>query len=500
MQFYSENMKIYDAVREQIRIQKKTVKEVRASNLEAAHLIANELESQNKVLTESIKTSSDDIVTQLQSLENKLCKELSEIRWQLIQVTGLLERTVFMLNRPRGTEAQELVRQGVLNFNNGKFEEAEERFLKALVLDNTDYQVLYNLGFIEINKKNFDKALAYLKDAYTLPDNIKATAKSDVLYTIADVYYQQGKYDDALSACLKAIEIKESPKRIYRAAVYSFTCSRLDLGEQLLKSSIQKDHNLYAVTASDQALNLYKKIVFEILNDLAISYLTKYENNLKTVPAKLHTLKRMGSSEFVKGIEKIFKDTKNTAMKSFSDIVNGLQKLSKVDAIIEDCNTLDSLYTERCELDKYREKTQFEQNRLAKVASICSVPMTWAWLGILAIYLCFGFLLTSHFLHDAHLHNIHIVFCAVFWIPTFFIAALSPDLSFGEYFTILGYFVLAVLIFLVICEWLTSISDRFKDRAKSKQCVVQSFLDKTNETTNILNNLQEKVRAAIEKW
>lgn len=126
--------------KEQIRVQRDAAERIQKSNVEAADMIVREIERGNHSLGDTITAVGASIERTIEGVGDRLCAELSEIQWELQQQLEVSERILEVLQRPRSTESQELVRQGVRNFVNGKYQEAEDRFLRAHDLDNTDYQ------------------------------------------------------------------------------------------------------------------------------------------------------------------------------------------------------------------------------------------------------------------------------------------------------------------------------------------------------------------------
>lgn len=167
----------------QIEAQKAVGREIVRSNIAGAQIIASEIAQQTLALdrtikqvgesiSDSISFAADQISDAIDILGNRLCAELSEIKWQLAQQNKTLEEILDVLRSSRNNEAQQLVQQGVRHYVNDEYEEAEERFRRALEYDTTDYQVLMNLAYIEIHKDNASAAVTFFRKAISLPENL----------------------------------------------------------------------------------------------------------------------------------------------------------------------------------------------------------------------------------------------------------------------------------------------------------------------------------------
>jgi tetratricopeptide (TPR) repeat protein len=163
-----------------------------------------ELESS---LKNSIYSSADLINNSIKDLQSSLINECIEIKWQLSQQNETLDKIFLVLQENRSNEARQLVSQGIRLYLNEKYDKAEERFLKALDYDMTDYQVLMNLGFIELNKGDSDISIAYFRDALILPERLDSESKAITLKTIARVYYSLSNYKQALLYSEEAFKV-----------------------------------------------------------------------------------------------------------------------------------------------------------------------------------------------------------------------------------------------------------------------------------------------------
>lgn len=151
--------------RQQLEIQRSTAEEIVRSNIDAADIIAAEINQQTAALetslqslsdkvTSSVSDAADQVCWSIDILGARLCACLDEIKWQLAQIGTTLSGILSTLRQSRSNEARQLVEQGLRHYINGQYEQAEERFRLALIQDTTDYQVLLNLGLIAVKKKD----------------------------------------------------------------------------------------------------------------------------------------------------------------------------------------------------------------------------------------------------------------------------------------------------------------------------------------------------------
>jgi len=188
--------------KEQIKIQKTTSEDITRRNVEGAQIISSEIDQQTHELeramerfasnvSASVLLAADQISDAVDMLGDHICADLDEIKWQLAQQNEALDQILRVLQQSRSNEANQLVQQGTRLYINGEYEDAEERFRLALELDKTDYQVLMNLGFIEIRKDNAAAAHAFFKKAFSLPGNINSVCQAKTLRAIARLYYTE---------------------------------------------------------------------------------------------------------------------------------------------------------------------------------------------------------------------------------------------------------------------------------------------------------------------
>ncbi len=303
----------------QLETQEEATQEIINSNIESGNRIVEEIANQNSMLQSTIVECTVHTILSINKLEKKLCAELAEIQWQLTQVSGTLDAILTVLKHPRNTEAQELVRQGVRNFNQGKYPEARDRFLKAYELDNTDFQVLYNLGFIALHDEDAEHAIMYFQDASTLPDNITSTAKAQAMSSLARVHYVIDEYMEAFNISKRALEVEDEPKRIYQTGVYGLLAqAKDDVGLKLLQKSILRENSLFALAAGDPELEPFRHEIFTMLHLILMQQQSKnhkaLENLIKQKDCMLSGFCNPEAREFLGTIENYVQRAEKTNM------------------------------------------------------------------------------------------------------------------------------------------------------------------------------------------
>lgn len=224
--------------RAQVLEQKRVTKAVLESNVSAAASICRELSIQTEHLEQAIAGGAAAVALAIEDLGDRISGELGEIRWELVQLRALSEQILAVLRRPRSTEARELLDQGVRNLVNDKVEQAEERFNLALRLDNTDYQILMNLSAVELRKGNAPRAVAFVHDALTLPQNLDTQARADALWHLARIHYAIHDYPKAFELAQQSTTVLSAPRRVLQLGVYAILGGRLTEGLSLIGAAV----------------------------------------------------------------------------------------------------------------------------------------------------------------------------------------------------------------------------------------------------------------------
>lgn len=332
----------------QIEAQYHTAREIAKSNIVGAEIVANEISHQTAILEGAINQVStnvlaigDQISDAILDVGESICAELLEIRWQIIQQNEKLDQIIDILRNRRNTEAQELVRQGLRHYINEEHEEAEERFKEALKSDTTDYQVLMNLGFIEVHKNNVEGALNYFTKAVKLPDNLDSPSKARALRAIARVYYTQENYEQSFSLANQASQQddKSDSEDIFMLGVYGALAGKHDIALQKIEQAILINPSYFSKASANPDLKIIQNDVHALLGRLSVEAqsvaIKTYEKSKDTVMSSMNKINDdMKDTDFSKKNrelqDKLTEVKKLIDMNEYSGFINAQFKVREV--------------------------------------------------------------------------------------------------------------------------------------------------------------------------
>ncbi len=276
-------MKMVHQIRQQIDAQKMAGDETAKSSMEGAQIIAAEIMEQTEELEKitdqvlesiigSIMMATDQISDSIDMLGDRLCIELTEIKWQLTQRDKKLDEILEVLNESRHNEARQLVQQGLRHYINEEFEEAEERFKLALNFDTTDYQVLMNLAFIEIHKENPSQAFTYFRKALSLPVNLNSISRARTLWATARLHYTEKNFAQAYTYAEEAFkhDNKDDPRVFYDLGVYAALAGRKSIALEKIEQAIQGDVAYFSKCSVDPDLKSIETDILLLLARLSV--------------------------------------------------------------------------------------------------------------------------------------------------------------------------------------------------------------------------------------
>jgi tetratricopeptide (TPR) repeat protein len=305
---------------------------VRDSNLQTAGIISNELQRQFDDLKSVIASGTDSIVSAVDDLGDRLSGELVEIRWELAQLAKASDQILEVLRRPRSTEARELLQQGIRNLVNEKIEPAEDRFKRALELDNTDYQVLMNLSAVELHKGDPVQAILYVRDALTLPQNLDNRAKGEALWSMARIRYAVQEYDIAFKVGKESLRLVTTPRRRLQLGIYAVLAGDVLGGLDLVREAIQQLPSLFGIAMSTPDLAGHRESVLALLDRLVTEAIVELrdesvqlEQRLVDTPC-LDDAARMYRERFAIALRSLAELTKSRDV-SYLDLRDGLLRL-----------------------------------------------------------------------------------------------------------------------------------------------------------------------------
>jgi len=299
---------------DQIAWNKKIGSEIIASNAMSAQIVSNEISSMTDSLNDSLQSLeyniSNTIESSMQNLGNQLSDviydaaggiidaiytigkqigmELVEIKWQLEQQSKTMGEVLKLLYNNRSNEARQFVEQGVRHYLISEYEEAEERFKKALENDTTDYQALFNLGFIEIHKNNPEASFKYFNKALKLPKDLDKSLQEKTLVALARLHYTQKDYKVAFLTMKETLKSSYDNENAYKMAVYAGLAGEKEQLFITLDDLIDKDPDYFAKFATEIELSHFNKEITNSLEKRVTLLIGRILANLKSYN-KMHT-------------------------------------------------------------------------------------------------------------------------------------------------------------------------------------------------------------------
>lgn len=291
---------LVNLARAQIESQKSAARTIEQSQLAGARMVAAEIRQQSVQLEEwsrqlasSIADSSHAIESAIDLLGDRLCAYLDDIRWLLEQQNDKLTGILNLLRESRSNEARQLVEQGVRYYAIENYEVAEERFRRALDFDRTDYQVLMNLGRIEVDKGDSEQALANFWLAVRLRPELENAAKRRAHMFIARVHYARANYGQAHALAANAVEAfgDATPDDLYVVATYAGLAGRTNEALDRLERVISVCPEFMSRAAVDPDLGDPSIDVRTLLRTLASKAAARANEAVKEARAMLNGLR-----------------------------------------------------------------------------------------------------------------------------------------------------------------------------------------------------------------
>jgi len=326
----------------QIATQERIALEIVSSNLQGSQIIADEVVKQTEILENAlgrvankisgdISAAAEKISGEIEYFGDRLCIELSEIKWELAQQSKTLEKILYTLQENRNNETRQLVRQGIRHYINEEYKDAESRFKLALNYDTTDYQVLMNLAYIEIHRDQATEAAAFFRKALTLPENLDPVSKSRTLWAIARLHYTQREYEKALACANQSIAL-DSPteaKKIFTSSVYAALSGKRPLALEKIEQAIKLDSAFFTVAAIEPDLGNLRNDILKLLSKLsndAVREFNDFSEHVKKVVSRIDKNNK-GRSEyknFLSSIQGRLNKIVSSKNSSYSDYVRSI--------------------------------------------------------------------------------------------------------------------------------------------------------------------------------
>lgn len=340
----------------QVAAQSYASNQIAKSQIKGANIVASEIKNQTAILeaavvgignqiSDVIQASADQISYMLDQVGDRICASLDEIKWELVQQNVISSQIFKVLHESRSNEARQLVNQGIRHYLNSQYDKAEERFKEALKFDTTDYQVLMNLGYIEIQKDNAAAAYDYFRDALNLPANLDSNTKADTIWAMARLRYAEKKFNEALTLSLEAIKLKDpiESRKLFTIGVYSALSGKDNEAIKYIRKAIAMDSSCFSIAASDPDLNGISGKILELLADISLNAKSKAEKLINELEINLKNYEAYKKSkEYLNIVEKL-KNKFNEVKTIFNDL--GYSRYIKTIQIMESvCQTYPMFY------------------------------------------------------------------------------------------------------------------------------------------------------------
>ncbi|MBU1626906.1 tetratricopeptide repeat protein [bacterium] len=501
---------------QQIEVQKTAAQEIVKSNIAGAQVIAAEIGQQNLALdrsinqvgdriSDSISFAADQISYVIGILGDRLCTELSEINWQLAQQNKTLEQILDVLRNSRNNETQQLVQQGVRHYVNKEYEEAEERFRRALEFDTTDYQVLMNLAYIEIHKDNAPNAFTFFKKAISLPENLDSASKARTLWAIARLFYAEKDYAKAFSYAEQAFrhDNHNDPKAIYALGVYAALAGKTSFALDRIKEAITINVAYFVKTAVDPDLGMIRQETLNLLSDLSVkaqSEASKAVEEIKGAVSDVEKEKRLNSfNERVKNqLNNANEGMKNA---SYSFCLHCADSMNILKKAVSQMKNLIPLYSKETTCQK-----DFN-NKNERYLAVKSEPLPNEDFGtVYAILILIGYILIGYLGANAAVSSSNPSFLpsektpifigfTILWPLTFLISLLGAIVGVDEMAAAVGGYFKGFFIVAVFYGIVTFIQKQIERDNQNKRQELSNREQQMDDAKNILSNIQNQITA-----
>ncbi|MFH0775294.1 MAG: hypothetical protein V2A53_07395 [bacterium] len=526
---------IISLAKRQLEAQHNISREIVRSNIAGAQIISAEIAQQSAVLnsnihrignqiSEEISDAADQISNIIEIVGDHICVELVEIRWELSQQNKIMEEILEVLHQNRNNEARQLVRQGVRHYVNEEYEEAEERFREALKSDTTDYQVLMNIGYIEIHKDNASNAHTFFRKALSLPDNLDSTSKSRTLWTIGRLYYTERDYDRAFSFADQALKENEwrDPKWIFASGVYAALAGKNSVATERIKSAIIRNPALFVTASVEPDLKIIQQDILALLSQLSQEALGKAKQEIGEVHKALSDIEAKEQhpeySSIVNSLQGHLKKSYEVLERpSYSDCLKCQTNIGTLKEPSLQISQIILLCRKKHELEKKLKNEEEEHEELKSKITTKPLGTDNSFLfGCLAYPLMY--ILADYFLMEAACSDkfdsplsgtlLERLIMGLIW-PVYFVISLLPALFGDNRFRVmiggalkglfLGGLISAIVAGITIfIEKITEVNyDKTSSRASKKESEVSVTKETLNEVMVKINGYRENIKKKI---
>jgi tetratricopeptide (TPR) repeat protein len=272
----------------------------------------------------------------LHEISGKITEKFNELIWLAQKQLEGTEKIYDLLRHSQTNEAVQLLEQGERNYTAGFYDDARERFEKALQFDNTLFPLHRNLGMILVHEEKFDQAEAHLKKALAFAK--EKEANSLALIDLARFYNAKGDSGLAGSYYQQALATSKSPKLLYELAIFNFSSGNKDEALRYLREAIELDPSLWNIAAIDPEFDSNKKEVYELLDSLYREKARNVQDNINYILSIKNTINKSDENDDKIPLNKLKDEVLLQLLKKYQDILNDV--ISEIDNIVNDLNNI----------------------------------------------------------------------------------------------------------------------------------------------------------------
>jgi signal transduction histidine kinase len=160
--------------------------------------------------------------------------------------------------------------------NNKLFDKAMETCKQVLDMNPNSSYALYNLGTIWYLKKNYDRAIEFMKEAlkYTTSE---PELKQEVLKKIADIYREKGEYKNSLDFYLQYTSLKDSVHNLQTEQHI------LELETKYQTEKHKKEIEILKAQKKQRNIIIYSLMAIFIVSGVAIAFIYRNIHNKRII-------------------------------------------------------------------------------------------------------------------------------------------------------------------------------------------------------------------------
>ena len=294
-----------------------------------------------------IKKNTEVISSHLQSMEKCFEKHILNLTWQVERQEKWLKEIRDLLANSRSNECNQLVTQGEQNFDNGFYEEAEDRFRLALEYDNTNPMVHYQLGMINVYADKPDVALKHFQKAAVFTPKDQGKLLSTMFRALARIQFANDDYAIALESIEKAVMNYPSEEVLFDRILYCLANGKTESLEKNINELLNKNPGYYYMFLYSDEHREYAALWLPVLEKRFAEVKEEAQKTVKelevmmkdenTTSALSIMFKKEAGRDPISELEKVLNELKSAVHEERFDGMNtGVNTLKKLHAYISE--------------------------------------------------------------------------------------------------------------------------------------------------------------------